>query len=87
MEGTYKSCKQVSVPSTGQLAMDIMCGDWGGSRCTPKRWFDYMGSAEGNPFVPFQINYRNTTGDFDEFVPANPPIIPCSDALNVSFFK
>lgn len=37
MNGTYDSCKQVSVPSTSQLALDMMCGEWGASRCSPKK--------------------------------------------------
>lgn len=35
--GMYKSCSHVSVPSTGQLALDIMCGSWGSMKCTPER--------------------------------------------------
>ncbi|CAG9824583.1 unnamed protein product [Phaedon cochleariae] len=35
--GTFNSCIQVSVPSTGRKALDLMCGDWGASRCTPLR--------------------------------------------------
>jgi Niemann-Pick C1 protein len=34
MEGTYNSCRQVYVPALGQLALDIMCGQWGASRCS-----------------------------------------------------
>lgn len=37
MNGTYDSCKQVSVPSTSRLALDLMCGEWGASRCSPKK--------------------------------------------------
>lgn len=84
MDGTYKSCKGVSVPSTGQKALDIMCGQWGSTRCTPFRWFEYMGDAQNNLYVPFQINYKNTTKPVDKFIPLNTSIIPCSQALSNS---
>ncbi|XP_022916873.2 NPC intracellular cholesterol transporter 1 isoform X2 [Onthophagus taurus] len=79
LEGTYQSCKQVSVPSTGQKALDIMCGSWTSTRCSAKRWFDYMGN-KNTPFVPFPINYKNSSSD-GSFIPANPPVTPCSKAL------
>ncbi|KAL3273722.1 hypothetical protein HHI36_015151 [Cryptolaemus montrouzieri] len=83
IEGTFNSCKQVSVPSTGQLALDLMCGAWGASKCTPYRWFEFMGMAgPNNPFIPFQINYIVTEEPIKEFIPLNPPIIPCSKALD-----
>lgn len=84
LQGTYNSCKHVSVPSTGQLALDIMCGDWGAARCSANKWFQYMGNADGNPFVPFQITYKNSSEPVGPYVPINPKIIPCSQAPNVS---
>ncbi|XP_017782929.1 PREDICTED: Niemann-Pick C1 protein isoform X2 [Nicrophorus vespilloides] len=78
LQGTFDSCKQVSVPSTGQLALDLMCGGWGSAKCTATRWFDYLGEADGNPFVPFQINYKNTSSPVAIYVPLNPLITPCS---------
>lgn len=91
LNGTYGSCKQVSVPSTGQLALDLMCGSWGAAKCTPLRWFTFMGQfGPGNPFVPFQINYKNasvpTTHNKTTYYPMNPPITPCSQAFDVSIF-
>ncbi|XP_076291601.1 Niemann-Pick type C-1a isoform X3 [Lasioglossum baleicum] len=82
LEGTFKSCSKVSVPSTGQLAMDIMCGEWGASRCTPLKWFHYMGDAENNNYVPFQITYINTDTPVESFTPVDPRITPCNKALN-----
>lgn len=76
---------QVIVPSTGKLALDMMCGEWGASRCSPKKWFAFMGDAAGNPFVPFPINY--ITEKVDDLTPLNPPIIPCNKAINVSNCK
>ncbi|GLG97656.1 hypothetical protein R5R35_004762 [Gryllus longicercus] len=82
IEGTFNSCIQVSVPSTGQLALDLMCGEWGASRCSPQKWFTYMGDAEGNPFVPFQMTYVVSDTPVEEFVPLDPEITPCSKALS-----
>nr|XP_034176148.1 NPC intracellular cholesterol transporter 1 isoform X4 [Osmia lignaria] len=82
LEGTFNSCSKVSVPSTGQLAMDIMCGVWGASRCTPMKWFHYMGDAENNGYVPFQITYKNTDEPVGNFTPVDPIVTPCSKALN-----
>ncbi|XP_029162853.1 NPC intracellular cholesterol transporter 1 isoform X4 [Nylanderia fulva] len=82
LEGTFNSCNKVSVPSTGQLALDIMCGEWGASRCTPLKWFFYMGDAENNAYVPFQITYKNTDEPVGPFTPLDPLITPCNKALN-----
>ncbi|XP_063904619.1 NPC intracellular cholesterol transporter 1 homolog 1b isoform X3 [Zophobas morio] len=87
IEGTYNSCKQVMVPSTGQKAIDLMCGTWGASKCTAKRWFDFMGtSGDSNPFVPFQINYLNNSDPVNHnghrYVPDSPHITPCSQAFD-----
>lgn len=85
MNGTYGSCNQVAVPSTGQLALDIMCGEWGASRCSAKKWFSFMGTKEGNSFVPFQINYIAHQNNNDStFVPLKPRVVPCSEKLDVS---
>ncbi|KAL6430199.1 hypothetical protein ACFW04_007740 [Cataglyphis niger] len=82
LEGTFNSCNKVSVPSTGQLALDIMCGEWGASRCTPLKWFHFMGDAENNIYVPFQITYKNTDEPIGPFIPVDPAITPCNKALN-----
>ncbi|XP_076272104.1 Niemann-Pick type C-1a isoform X2 [Rhynchophorus ferrugineus] len=86
LEKTYNSCKQVSVPSTGQLAMDLMCGSWGALKCTANRWFKFMGEAgPSNPFVPFQINYINSTSQkVGNYTPLNPKITPCSKPLDAN---
>lgn len=64
--------------------MDIMCGEWGSSRCSPAKWFHYMGDASTNSFVPFQITYINTDNPIGPFKPMNPEITPCNKSLNVS---
>jgi Niemann-Pick C1 N terminus len=37
MNATYNACKEVIMPSTGQLALDASCGIWGAKQCTPQR--------------------------------------------------
>lgn len=77
---------QVSVPQTGQLALDLMCGVYQASRCSPTKWFTYMGDKDGNPYVPFQISYvQHQTNTTDKGIsPLNPTTIPCNKAVNVS---
>nr|XP_033342938.1 NPC intracellular cholesterol transporter 1 isoform X2 [Megalopta genalis] len=82
LEGTFNSCSKVSVPSSGNLALDIMCGEWGASRCTPLKWFFYMGDAAHNYYVPFQITYKNTDTPIGPFTPVDPKVTPCNKALN-----
>lgn len=79
----------MSVPSTGQLALDLMCGEWGASRCSPMKWFKYMGDAENNAYVPFQINYlaQNSSQPINGQIPLNPKVTPCSESLDVRFDK
>lgn len=85
MEGTFNSCSRVSVPSTGQLALDLMCGDWGASRCSPNKWFAFMGHYDpmANPFVPFQIDYINTSVPVDVYTPLNPYVYSCGEQPDV----
>lgn len=83
----YLYFSKVSVPSSGQLALDLMCGEWGALECTAKKWFHYMGDAEDNGYVPFQINYKAqpNTNPINGFIPHDPKIVPCYEALDVSF--
>ncbi|XP_014300205.2 NPC intracellular cholesterol transporter 1 isoform X2 [Microplitis demolitor] len=82
LQGTFTSCSKVSVPSLGQLALDLMCGHWGASKCTPQKWFTYMGDAATNLYVPFQINYNATDTKYGPYTPLDPEVTPCSQALN-----
>ncbi|XP_025834125.1 NPC intracellular cholesterol transporter 1 isoform X2 [Agrilus planipennis] len=82
MDGMYDSCKQVSVPSTGQLAMDIMCGGWGASKCSASRLFQFMGSTNLNPYAPFQITYINSSEPVGKYVPKDFDIVPCSKGIS-----
>lgn len=71
------------MPSTNQVVMDLMCGEYGSAYCTPQRWFNFMGDAEV-PFVPFQINYKSGDEPADGFTPYNPPTRPCNEGVKVS---
>lgn len=84
LSGAYNSCKSVQFPSSGQLALDLMCGDWGASRCSPLRWYSFMGDAS-SAFVPFQINYRPHASlrPIDGFTPLNPRVVPCNESVDV----
>lgn len=57
-EKTYESCKDVILSSTNAPALNVLCGPWGSYHCNPKRWFDYMGDAEGNVYTPFTMHYQ-----------------------------
>lgn len=85
--GTFGSCRNVFVPSTGQRALDLMCGNWGSKDCTDERWFKYMGDRINfTPNVPFQINYafHNTNATVDGFTPLNARVVPCNESADVS---
>lgn len=84
--GSYDSCKNVQFPSSGQLGLDLMCGPWGADKCSPLRWFGFMGDATME-VVPFQINYKiqNSTEKVGDFSPLNPKIVACNASVDVSF--
>lgn len=76
---------KVSYPASGQLALDLMCGEWGALECSASKWFHFMGNPEDNQFVPFLINYVGTpnTNPINGLTPHDPKIVPCYEALNV----
>ena len=87
LNGTFKSCSKVSVSFTGLLALDLMCGDLDTSRCSPMKWFHFMGDAANNDYVPFQITYIPTDDAIDGYKPMDPYVTPCSHPLNVSILR
>lgn len=44
-----------------------------------------MGDAANNGYVPFQITYM--TDPIDGYTPLNPLVVPCNQAVNVSFYS
>ncbi|GLV43405.1 Niemann-Pick type C-1a [Carabus blaptoides fortunei] len=75
MQETYDSCKHVSMPQSGRLAIEMACGT-SAELCTPEIWFGYMGDYKRNQFVPFQINYNPIT-DPEEVNVLNLTTVPC----------
>ncbi|KAG6801155.1 NPC intracellular cholesterol transporter 1 1b [Apis mellifera caucasica] len=55
MNKTYDSCKYVVMPQSGKLAMDLACGIYDASTCTPKLWYEYQGNPDQNIFVSFRM--------------------------------
>lgn len=58
INGVYDSCKNIILPATGGLVLDASCGEFDSKSCSPKRWYKFMGDPDGNPVVPFRINYK-----------------------------
>ena len=56
-EKTYDSCKNVQFPLLSDTVMAMLCGPWGSTYCSPKRWWDFLGSDD-NGYSPFQITYE-----------------------------
>ncbi|TRY76439.1 hypothetical protein TCAL_00054 [Tigriopus californicus] len=80
-EGTFESCQNVVNPATSGLALNFLCGPWGSHLCTPKRWFDYMGSIN-NGYSPFNIIYNFTTSTTGSYRPHNPSVTPCHESVH-----
>ncbi|KAF9419459.1 hypothetical protein HW555_003959 [Spodoptera exigua] len=77
MNTTFESCLQVQAPSTNQLALDLMCGEYGAEYCTPERWFKFMGDVTN--FAPFQINYVSDPVPEHGLTPYDPVTRPCNE--------
>ncbi|KAF7384137.1 hypothetical protein HZH66_012387 [Vespula vulgaris] len=81
---TFESCKNVINPSSGGLAMDLACGSHGASRCTARKWYDFMNSVSDNNFVPFQINNIYDRPDIWHDDPWTAVVKPCSEPYDNS---
>lgn len=79
LNGTFEACKQILMPSTGQLVMDLFCGSWGALKCTAKRWYEYMGTMENNEHIPFQTDYATNTDSNAKYILWKPPFYKCSE--------
>lgn len=82
INGTFNSCSKVTMPGTQGLALGILCGNWGASKCTPKRWFDFLGNKDV-PYVPFEILYRNVDQSENGFEPMDPHVTPCNESIDM----
>lgn len=76
MQGVYDSCKSVSNPATGELAMDVICS--GAIDCSAHKWFRFLGK---NPYLGFIVNYIPVvkTDNPQQFVG---PVIPCNQPVD-----
>ncbi|XP_016663110.1 NPC intracellular cholesterol transporter 1 isoform X2 [Acyrthosiphon pisum] len=76
MQGVYDSCKSVSNPATGELAMDVICS--GAIACTAQKWFRFLGN---NSYLGFVINFIPVvkTDNPQRFVA---PVIPCNQPVD-----
>ncbi len=90
---TFESCRNVVHPSTSGSILSLMCGRWGETLCTARRWFDFMGST-ANGVSPFDILYEYVEEGEEEkgregrnhlggFVAHDPSTTPCDQAVEV----
>ncbi|XDV48718.1 hypothetical protein PO909_018097 [Leuciscus waleckii] len=56
-DASFRSCRNVRIPSTGGFAIATMCGRYGATLCTPQRWLDFQGDSS-NGLAPLDINFR-----------------------------
>ncbi|XP_066143924.1 NPC intracellular cholesterol transporter 1 homolog 1b-like [Euwallacea fornicatus] len=77
----YNSCKDVSLPSTGERVLQSACGNYGAIWCTPKRWFEFMNDPDQNIFSPFKILYED---DINGTSPLNFDVPSCQEAYENS---
>ncbi|XP_066258560.1 NPC intracellular cholesterol transporter 1 homolog 1b-like [Euwallacea similis] len=77
----YDSCKDVSLPSTGERVMQSACGNYGAIWCNAKRWFEYMNEPTENPFSPFKIIFEE---DVNGTSPLSFDVLQCQEAYENS---
>ncbi|XP_036382087.1 NPC1-like intracellular cholesterol transporter 1 [Megalops cyprinoides] len=70
-DASFNSCKNVRIPATGGFAIATMCGRYGATLCTPKRWYDFQGDSS-NGLAPLDIDFRL----IPEGGPVPPGIVP-----------
>lgn len=78
---TFDSCKNVQFPPVSDTIMFMLCGSWGSRFCTPRRWWDFLGSVD-NGYSPFAISYdygvkANTSEDGHYY--HNPDVLSCDE--------
>lgn len=64
---TYHSCSKVVHPASGRVSMDVACGLYDSRTCTPERWYQFLGDADENYLVPFQMVYKFSQTDENRF--------------------
>lgn len=83
LSGTYDSCKDVIVPSTGHRAITMMCGSEGDQGCSSKKLYKVLGNVK-SAYVPFQINYKTEASEKinSRFIPINPKVVRCNESVD-----
>ena len=84
-QGLYDSCKDVSNPTTGAKALDLLCGNWE-SGCNATNWLRFLTDKNINSMVPFQINvFTETNEDLPELM--SDTIVSCNETAPGNFSK
>lgn len=82
-DDTIDSCRTVSVPSSGDFALNFMCSS-NALQCTTEQFFEFLGN---NPYSPFLIDFKlqaaNET-DPEGYVAPDMPAFACWEAPDVS---
>ncbi|XP_060712447.1 NPC1-like intracellular cholesterol transporter 1 [Hemiscyllium ocellatum] len=55
-QGSYDSCRDVRIPSTGGYAISAMCGKYGATLCSAERWLRFQGDSS-NGLAPLDIQF------------------------------
>ncbi|XP_048474448.1 LOW QUALITY PROTEIN: NPC1-like intracellular cholesterol transporter 1 [Rhincodon typus] len=55
-KGSYNSCRNVRIPSTGGYAISPMCGKYGATLCNAERWLRFQGDSS-NGLAPLDIQF------------------------------
>ncbi|XP_049817202.1 NPC intracellular cholesterol transporter 1 homolog 1b-like [Aethina tumida] len=71
---TFDSCKNVSIPSTGDNNLHSTCYPYGKVNCNPERWFHYMGHSGMGPLDMDYIIHS-----MDNTTVMNYPAKPCGE--------
>ncbi|KAL1502244.1 hypothetical protein ABEB36_007416 [Hypothenemus hampei] len=88
LTNVYNSCKDVSLPASGEPVLQSACGNYGSIWCSPLRWFEFMNDPDLNLFAPFKISFivdneRYSSLNFDVFACheayENSSVCTCSD--------
>ncbi|XP_063229747.1 NPC intracellular cholesterol transporter 1 homolog 1b-like [Bacillus rossius redtenbacheri] len=82
--GTYNSCSEVSLVSSGGKVVDVMCINNGITGCSAERFFGYMGSLKDDILAPFQMNYILGDTAPSGVTPYNEKAVPCNSAYDNS---
>ncbi|XP_067666141.1 NPC intracellular cholesterol transporter 1-like [Haliotis asinina] len=83
-DGMYDSCKDVTMPSSGDNAISILCG-WPADECSPKRLLHNLGNIR-NGQSAFSIKFSVTDSpealpSGETLYPMNATTIPCSSPV------